>query len=698
MKSIKVKIGMLVLLCVLAMALVIGSVSIQSSKGVVRKNSFQIMTMLCSNKAETVNAQLSRIEQSVITLSDYAVANIKDVQRFQTDKNFVTQYSRDMEDISINAAKNTEGAMTVYIRFNPEFTEPTSGLFCSRSTTDGVFEKLTPTDFSMYDPSDIAHVGWYYVPIKNNKPTWMAPYINENLNVKMISYVIPIMVDGVSIGIVGMDIDFKVIEDIVNSTSIYEDGYAFLTDENANIILHKNIEMNQSLAQVDGGSLEKLAAELKKEGRKDSLFAYSYQGETQKMTFAALDNGMRLALTAPASDIDSDADALMRKIVMISLAAIIVSLLISWFIIYGIVKPIQELNAAAGKIAGGSLDVTITCKSRDEIGTLAESFRHTVTRLHTYIDYINETSDVLRRIAEGNLRVDLKYEYAGEFARLKEALYAISGTLSHDIEQIKLAASQVSEDANQVAAGAQVLSLGAVEQTATVEELSNVMHEMSGLAKANQSSAQSAKEFAKQAGAELTESNQQMNFMVESMDGIAANADEISNIIKTIDDIAMQTNILALNAAIEAARAGEAGKGFSIVAGEVKDLASKSAEAAKTIAGLVENTVNSIKNGSAIADKTGAIIVGTLTGAKNVLDVVEKIASDSSDQAEAAARVLVSVEKISAVVQQNLETSKEEANSSEELSAQAQMMTELMSKFRTENVEKESFLLELQDR
>lgn len=688
MKSINLKIGMLVLLCVLAVASVIGSVSIQSAKEVVKNNSSQIMTLLCSNKAQTIDALLSRIEQSVVTLADYATDNVGDVKKFQSDKAYVEQYSALMEAAAINAANNTEGAMTVYLRYNPEFTEPTSGLFCSRASSDAAFEKLTPTDFSIYDPSDTAHVGWYYIPVQNDKPTWMAPYVNENLNTKMISYVIPLTVDGVSIGIVGMDIDFRVIEDIVSTTKVYESGYAFLTDENANVVYHKDFAINQPLSEVENGGLSAMAEELKTGGDGSELFPYRYGGEAQKLTLAVLDNGLRFVLTAPAKEIDRAANSLILKIAVLCAVVIILALLVSTLVIRTIVKPIKELNRAAGKIADGELDVSVICHSRDEVGILADSFRRTVERLHTYRAYIKETSGALLQIADGKLSVTLEQEYVGEFAQIKETLTTISHTLNKDMLQIKRAADQVTAGAAQVTEGAQLLSHGATEQTACIDELSAVVYTMAEQSKADLEKAQSAKEIASSAGVELMESERQVHLMIQVIKLIAENAGKITSMVKIIDDISMQTNILALNASIESARAGEAGKGFSTVANEVKNLAVKTVEASATIGKLVESAAKSIQTGEAIADKTGKVITETLSGAKVMTGLVEEIAVSTQQQAVSAAEVLANVEKIAAVVLNNSSASEEGAAASEELSAQAQMMRELVSKFTvTESTE-----------
>ena len=194
--------------------------------------------------------------------------------------------------------------MAVYVRFNPEFTPPTSGLFWSKTTLNGSFRQLVPTDFSGFNPSDVEHVGWYYLPIKNRKATWMPPYLNKNINVQMISFVIPLYMDNQIVGVVGMDIDFRVITDIVRGMRIYENGYAFLTDNAANIMYHREFELGTPLASTDG-ALRPVVLEIPSGTSGSSLFSYKWREEDKRMAFRTLSNGMRLALTSPVSEIDA---------------------------------------------------------------------------------------------------------------------------------------------------------------------------------------------------------------------------------------------------------------------------------------------------------------------------------------------------------------------------------------------------------
>ena len=204
MRSIKARILVTVIVCTLLSSLICGGVSIVNSSRTVYADSQKEMQYACANQASALNAQMSRVEQSVNTAYNVALQQLTDVEAFKTSKAYVDNFTAVMNEMLYEVGGNTEGALTAYIRYNPEFTEPDSGVFWSRSSDAEKFEALVPTDFSMYSPDDLEHVGWYYIPVQNGKPTWMDPYLNSNINVYMVSYVIPIVINGESIGIIGI--------------------------------------------------------------------------------------------------------------------------------------------------------------------------------------------------------------------------------------------------------------------------------------------------------------------------------------------------------------------------------------------------------------------------------------------------------------------------------------------------------------
>lgn len=388
MKSIQTKFIALILSCVLLCAAVIGSAGIINAKQVVDTDSARMMNLQCSEQARALDGQLKRIEQSVETLSSYTAEQLESVDRLLTDEAYLAAYTHKLESVAVNAANNTEGAVAVYVRFNPDFWPPTSGLFWSKTARNGVFQQLPPTDFSSYSPDDIEHVGWYYIPVKNGKASWLSPYLNQNIDLYMISYVIPIYRNNVTVGVVGMDIDFNVMTDLVSAMQVYETGYGFLTDSDATIMYHASLPIGVELEHADA-ALAPVARELENGTSGSALFSYKWKGEPRAMAFRTLENGMRLALTAPKSEIDADKNSLILQICVAALCISAFAVLLTVLLTRHIIKPLRELNAAAQKIAAGDLSIPIIHQTKDEVGMLADSFQQTVCHLQKYIDYIN---------------------------------------------------------------------------------------------------------------------------------------------------------------------------------------------------------------------------------------------------------------------------------------------------------------------
>lgn len=367
-------------------------------------------------------------------------------------------------------------------------------------------------------------------------------------------------------------------------------------------------------------------------------------------------------------------------IIMISsiIVCFVISILFAIFISKGISRPVIELEQAAVKMAKGNYDIDIKYTSNDEIGSLSNSIRSMV---NTTKAIILDTSRGLKEMANGNFDISPKTEYIGVYEEIKNSINQISISLSATIQQIKVSAEQVSSGSEQVSSGSQSLAQGATEQASSVQELAATISEISVQIKNNAQNAKEASSKSNKAGSEVIQSDEKMQQLIIAMDEISHSSQEIGKVIKTIEDIAFQTNILALNAAVEAARAGAAGKGFAVVADEVRNLASKSAEAAKGTTTLIEGAVKAVEKGTRLADETAKSLINVVEGTKEVSKTVEKIAIASNEQAMSVAQVTTGVDQISSVIQTNSATAEESAAASEELSGQAQMLNELVSGF-----------------
>lgn len=240
----------------------------------------------------------------------------------------------------------------------------------------------------------------------------------------------------------------------------------------------------------------------------------------------------------------------------------------------------------------------------------------------------------------------------------------------------------VTASAEQVATGSQSLSQGASEQASSVQELADTIVSISDNVKYNAEKATNANSNARKASNDMEESNLKMQELIGAIKDISDTSDKIGVIIKTIEDIAFQTNILALNAAVEAARAGAAGKGFAVVADEVRNLATKSAEASKNTSALIEESGKAVHRGMKLVDDTAQSLVRTVESVNGVMEMLEQISEASAQQAESIMQVSLSVEQISAVVRTTSSTSEESAATAEDLSGRSQLMHSLVTKFR----------------
>ncbi len=367
------------------------------------------------------------------------------------------------------------------------------------------------------------------------------------------------------------------------------------------------------------------------------------------------------------------------SVVMIVLI-LIVSYMLIRYIVTRIVTPLETITASGRKLAEGELNFHIEVKNKnDEIHTLAQCLNQSGETLSLYIQDI---SAKLGELARGNLTVRNDMAYVGDFVQIQNSIGTIIEQLNGTMNHIDRASVEVSRDAEQISNSAQTLAQGATEQSGEIDQLMNRLREVSGQISANAEDARQTNGITSKVVDEIERCNQQMHEMAMAMQEISHNSEQIENINKTISDIAFQTNILALNAAVEAARAGAAGKGFAVVAEEVRNLASKSGDAAQNTTALIAQSMQSVQSGVALMQNTQKSLDNVVAGAQTVRGKIQNISDSSAAQNEVISSINLSITQISQVVQTNAATSEESAAASKELSDQAQVLQDLVGQFQ----------------
>ena len=568
-------------------------------------------------------------------------------------------------------AKNNLGIVSQALLLEPDAFSKENSNYSLRYDTDG--DKFSLVPYEVYGTQD------FYKQAQESK-TASATLPMENADTGKGSFymTVPILDGDRFLGIVTTEISTEVFNELDMSTLGYENVFFDVLDNQNNFVYSNNPDAKgKNLGDLIGQKYSDMLVE--KMQSKEAFFQRDSQVRYYvPLQIEGVDWWVQTAMTIP--HFDQEKNQLLFALILSEVIIFILVQIINFLRISNALKPLKKISEAGKEVAGGNFDVEIHYPQQDEIGELSRSISEVIGRSKKIVFDLRDRLDAM---AGGNFTENLESEeYVGDYAPLLESLKHIQEDMNRTLQEVHASSVQVLSSAEQVNTGAQSLSQGATEQASSIEELSANMQDISQSIQASTKTAGDAYKLQGEAGVAVLQSNEKMEEMRKAMDDITAKSNEISKIIKTIDDIAFQTNILSLNAAIEAARAGAAGKGFAVVADEVGNLAQKSAKAAQNTGLLIEETIEAVEKGAKITEETAESLNSVSKSTEEVNTLIEKISAASSKDLEGITSLNQGLQQISSVVQANSATAEQSAAASEELTGQANKMNELVERFQ----------------
>jgi len=526
---------------------------------------------------------------------------------------------------------------------------------------------IPPADF------DVTAREWYKAAMNSDEACVSEPYIDVVTKKIVITVSKSIERNGKKTAVLGIDISMDGALESIKNGSVSNGLNLFLLDKNMNIIYHPYVD------KVSDTTLAKYVAVITKNNSNSTI--KDFDNTKKIMQFCSVNlTDWTFVGTLPKSQISIE----IYKLILIYTISTAIILVLCY--ILGIrlekklFKPLLTISEKVNKLSEGNLKISFDEPPvSKEVHLLTSSLNNMTNMLSTYISDIDIS---LRNVSEGKIDTISDIEYIGDFKLIKSSINNIRISLGELLNQLFITSDQLVAGANQVATGSEELSRGATDQASAIEELSASLNDVSSQIYKNAENTNKSKEFSKESGNLIEKGSHNMQEVLGAMSEIGDTSSEIAKIIKAVEDIAFQTNILALNAAVEAARAGQAGKGFAVVAEEVRSLASRSAEAAKTTTELIEKTTSAISNGKNIVDLTAKTFEEIRKSSYLLERLIDEISRATNDQAESIKQINVGVEQISSVIQNNTITAETSTATSEELLARATTLSNLVEKFK----------------
>ena len=389
MKSIRTRITFIIIIAVILSTGICTTLAIFDVFKLGKTSSEQALQLLCQNAQKNLDFYFDSVGQSVDMVASYAEADL------ETGDGDLQSHVEKMDVFFGKIARQTNGVLTYYYRIDPSVSDNVTGFWYVEANGNGFVEHEV-TDITQYDINDTTQLVWYTVPRASKKPVWLPPYITDNLDARVVSYNVPIFEHDKFIGVIGIEIDYSTMASQVDNIKLYDNGYAFLTEEDGSIIYHPYIDV-LSLPKEE---IPQSPEELKEY---EHFIRYSYNGKKKEAYRLPLKNGMIVNVSVPVDEIDGNWESMALKTGLVSTGLLVVFILLAWLSSGKIIKPLTDIAKAAKEVDDGNYDVDLRYNGRDEVGVLTHAFRTLISHQKTYISDLNELNQALQ---EDNLTLE----------------------------------------------------------------------------------------------------------------------------------------------------------------------------------------------------------------------------------------------------------------------------------------------------
>jgi methyl-accepting chemotaxis protein len=597
-KSMTLKIVMNIFLASLAVAVVISLFFFFNTATILITEGEQTLNEIASKESEKIENFLGRAEYFVKSL-DSVITSTIDADRVEKEGlGYLKEYEEEVSGIMQEMARTIPEQISAYFFINPYAYNIAYSL--SYGNIDGVVKRQAevPLDYYFDDSNDN---DWIKDPLEKRKIVFTEPYYWEGFG-DILSVVMPVIIDGKAIGVVGVDVSFDYIKEVVSNAKAYKTGYAYIITKDRKIIAHPSLDYGVMVRDIDR---ETDSAVMKAISNNDEVFNYMFEGEKKIASIKELSAGWIFLETIPESEVMEDLNNLQLFVLIITLITLGVILFVSYLLGKQLAKPIKMMAKGIVEFGHGDFTKEFVVKNKDEIGTMAESLNMMAESLRKSIFSVKEAVESVSKASEELASV------AEENSAIGEELNSQSESVVHNVEDTSASIEEVNAGIEEISSSAQSVSI-------TAQELADEVT-------ATKQATDDGTDELRSQGLMMQQVDEQNKEAMNLAKVVAEKAGNVQQIVNTIASISEQTNLLALNAAIEAARAGDAGRGFAVVADEIRKLAEESQEATQNIAKILNEINESASLSNKAVNKTVEFYEKLVEGSKKIENEFDSI-------------------------------------------------------------------------